>query len=316
MKRKTAIAAAALILVFAATVALSAAKNSKEFVFEVAVPRGLVAGKTAESWSKMLQSLFVVAKEETGIIIKSNIQVSMEGVMNDFDKKIAHISFLLAPDYVFAVDKNAPIKPWISYKVNNTKTFEHCLYVKKGTKAKGAKDLAGKTVAFEGIPKKLLTTKSKYAVVGNGAAIFSRLFLQKMLDEEGVKDRYDKFMKTADTPNVEAAITAVVKGEADAVIASERMIILMVDFHPMYKQLEPVKCVCPAPYSAIVYRTGINDELAEQMKTFLLNIHKRKEFKDFSALSGVEQFLDAKDSDYDSLRKLLKEARAKKWTEF
>ncbi|MFH1539835.1 MAG: hypothetical protein ABIH66_12855, partial [bacterium] len=105
MKKKTSLLV--IVVLIALAVSVLAAKKVDDFVFEVAMPRGTVAGKTAESWSKMLRGLFSISKEETGISVTSNIQMSMEQVMKDFEKKKAHMSFLLAPDYVLATDKKA-----------------------------------------------------------------------------------------------------------------------------------------------------------------------------------------------------------------
>ncbi|MFH1539357.1 MAG: PhnD/SsuA/transferrin family substrate-binding protein [bacterium] len=316
MKKKTSLLVIVALIALAVS-ALAAEKSARTFVFEVAMPRGTVAGKTAESWSKMLRGLFDIAKKETGIEVTSNIQMSMEQVMKDFEKKKAHMSFLLAPDYVLATDKKAPVTPVLNYKVKGEKEFEYCIYTKKGYGIEKVEDLRGKTIALEGIPKNALNPKKKYAAIGNGTAIFERIFLQKMLDNEGVKEGFDSFFgKVELTKNVEFSLGMVLDGSADAAIASERMLVIMVEFMPNFKKLVPLKCVCPTPYSAVVYRTGINDSLKDELTGFILKVHERDDFEEFREISGVEQFVEAKDSDYEPLRKLLAEARKKGWTEF
>lgn len=320
MRRKTSFIIIVFIFALAATalaVTALAAKKKDNFVFEVAMPRGTVAGKTAESWSKMLRGLFTIAREETGISVTTSIQPSMELVMKNFDKKRAHMSFLLAPDYVLVTEKKAPVAPVLNYKVKGEKDFEYCLYTKKGSGIEKVEDLKGKTVAMEGISSKLLKSKKKYATIGHGTAIFERILLQKMLDEAGVEDGFESFFSKVElTKNVEFSIGMVLEGSVDAAVASERMLVIMIEFMPNFKKLVPLECVCSVPYSAVVYRTGINDEMKDVLTGFILEAHKRDDFKEFSEMSGVEQFLEAKDSDYDPLRELLEEAREKGWTEF
>ncbi|MEW6200544.1 MAG: PhnD/SsuA/transferrin family substrate-binding protein, partial [bacterium] len=297
-----------LLSVVVLAVAIYAAKS--EYVFGVSIPRGYVAGKSATVWSNMMRTLFEIAKKETGIAVNNNIQFSWEQVMKDLDAGKVDISFLMSPDYILAAEAKAPIKIWLTYKVKGQKNFPTCIYVRGDSGFKKLSDMKGATIAMELIPKAAQNKKKKYGIVGYGSAMFERIFLRKMMEDEGIKETPDKFFgKVEIVDNVENCMSKVLKGEADAAIASQRLYVLLTQAAPQFKKLKSLKCICEVPYSAIVYRDDVDEALIKKMGDFILTVHERKDFEDFKMLSGVDQFLRLKYSEYAPMLSLLKEER-------
>ncbi|MEW5944883.1 MAG: PhnD/SsuA/transferrin family substrate-binding protein [bacterium] len=309
----------AILVIFVAALLMSITEvgRGEEYAFVVPLPRqgDFMAGKGAESWNKMLKTIFSIAKEETGIVINVRAQINWTETMNDIEEGKGHLTFLKATDYVIAMKDNPPVTPWMSYRVEGDKYFSNCIYVNEAGGIKKTEDLRGKTIAIEELPGKS-KKKRKYGDIGSGTAFFERIIWRKLLEKAGVREKMEDFAgEVKNTLNVETSMFEVMRGTVDATVASKRIFVLLKKGDPKFKRLKELDCVCEVPYAVIVHRNGMDKKVIEEMADFIFNIHKRDDFKDFQMISGVERFIPVKDSEYDPLRELWKEAREKGWVE-
>ena len=179
------------------------------------------------------------------------------------------------------------VRPLVRRKKFGTSSYHSLVIVRKDTGIRSIGDLQGKIFAFT----------DKESTTGY-------LLPVAMMRQRGILDLARYFSEVIYTGNHDSVLLAVHTRSADgAAMSSTR-------WRPENPKVSDLRIIWksePILLGPVSIRGGLDQELAERIKEAFLKIGKTPETADLSAHIQIEGFEEAKDSDYDIIRK------ARKW---
>jgi phosphonate transport system substrate-binding protein len=194
------------------------------------------------------------------------------------------IAYMGPASYVKLVDKYGPRRILARLEINGSPTFHGYIITRSDSPLRSLKSLIGKRFAF-----------------GNPASTMSHLVPRYMLWKAGVDvSQFEKYDFLGNHTNV---ALSVLTGNFDAGAVKEAI-------YDKYKDRGLRILAKTDRYSEhlFVVSDKIPDELAQQLKSTLLNIDKQPDgHKILTAIKGtMTALVPARDSDYDNLREVLR----------
>jgi len=256
----------------------SALAAQKSFVF------GVHPFKNHTTLVQMFTPLMKYLEKELGAEVTFKRARDYETAMNAIVAGTVDISYL-GPSGFAALDMENPGKVRICAAVENKgeTTFKGVIAAKKGSGVKTLQDLKGKAFAF-----------------GDRASTLSFYMPAHMLMEAGVFDSLDySFYGTHDK-----VAANVLRGKAAAGGLKPAVAANYVD-----QGLEVIAESVPVYEHMIVVGSGVDDATYQKICAALLSVQDEAVYK--SIKKSLTGFAKVKPSDYDSLKKVMKEVDAK-----
>ena len=221
-------------------------------------------------------------EQKTGIAITFTILSRYGNIINSFSEKKLDGAFWGSFTGALAV-KQLNIEP-IARPVNldGTSTYHGYILVHKNSKIKNVSDMKGKTVAFV---EKATTAGYIFPV-----SYFKKHGISKL--DTYFKDYYF-------TGSHDAAIHAVLHGEADIACAKNTIFEMLVRDNPKLKDNLVIIARSPdVPSNGLGLRKELAYGVKAELKRALLTMHKDPEGKRVLEKFGVLQFIETTENDY------------------
>jgi phosphonate transport system substrate-binding protein len=178
------------------------------------------------------------------------------------------------------------IRPLVRRKKYGSDLYHSIVVVRKDSQINSLKDLLGKTFAFT----------DKESTTGY-------LLPVAMMRQKGISDLDQYFSEVIYTGNHDSASLAVYTRSAEGAAMATTY---LRPENPKVKELKIIWKSQPVPMGPFSVRKGLDKELAERIKKAFLKIGKAPETRDLSEKIQIEGFKEARDSDYDVIRKVRK----------
>jgi len=178
------------------------------------------------------------------------------------------------------------IRPLVQRKKYGNYLYHSILVVRKDSGIRSLKDLLGKTFAFT----------DKESTTGY-------LLPVAMMRQKGISDPEEYFSEVIYTGNHDSALLAVYTRSAEGAAMATTY---LRSENPKMKELKIIWKSQPVPMGPFRVRKGLDKEFAERIKKAFLKIGKAPETRDLSEQIRIEGFKEARDSDYDVIRKVRK----------
>jgi phosphonate transport system substrate-binding protein len=224
--------------------------------------------------------------KELGMPVETVFRSSYREIISAFSNGEMDICLTGAFMYVLA-RQETDIRPMVRRKKFGTPFYHSLVIVRKDTGIMSIENLKGKIFAFT----------DKESTTGY-------LLPVAMMRQRGILDLEKYFSEVIYTGNHDSVLLAVHTRSADgAAMSSTR-------WRPENPKVSDLRIIWksdPILLGPFSVRGGLDRELTEKIKEAFLKIGKTPETADLSAHIQIEGFEEAKDSDYDVIR------RARKW---
>lgn len=239
---------------------------------------------------KMLDGWTLLAEfitEETGIPIEVNIKKSYYEIIEALANNEIDFCFCGPLVYVEAHDKAGAL-PLVKPTANGEPFYNCVIIVRKDSGIEKLEDLKGKKFAFT-----------------DRESTSGYLFPRAMLAEEGITS-LKFFSETIFTGGHDSSFQGVYQNYIDGAGIFDYAFVREPDPLPEVKELKIIKKSDPIPMGPITINKNLDKEVAEKLKKALLKVGKTEETKIIAEKIKVDGYVEAQDSDYDSIRKALK----------
>lgn len=235
-------------------------------------------------------------EKRVGVRYKEKV-LTTEEMVTCIRKKEIKSAFLAAGTYIKA-HKEFGFVPLVKPVIGTSETFKYIILVRKDSGIKTVEELKGKRFICSG-----LKSWDDY------------LFVWALLSKKkGVKDLNDFFGKII-IPKVykeNSIILAILLKEADVACVSDYAFSVTCKLNPRIgEELLILAQSEPISFGPKAYSPDFIDEYGEEcllkMKKELLHMHQTPEGDQFLLTFKVKRFVEARDSDYDSLRQMVKD---------
>ena len=224
--------------------------------------------------------------KELGLPVETVFRSSYREIISAFSNGEMDICLTGAFMYVLT-RQETDIRPLVRRKKFGTSSYHSLVIVRKDTGIRSIGDLQGKIFAFT----------DKESTTGY-------LLPVAMMKQSGISDLEKYFSEVIYTGNHDSVLLAVHTRSADgAAMSSTRWR----PENPKILDLRIIWKSAPILLGPFSVRGGLDRKLTEKIKKAFLKIGKTPETADLSAHIQIEGFEEAKDSDYDVIRK------ARKW---
>jgi len=237
---------------------------------------------------KMLEGWTLLADyitQETGIPVEVTIKKSYREIIEAMENKEVDFCYAGPLVYVEAHEKAGAI-PLIKPTANKNPFYYCLIIVHSESDINSIKDLKGKQFAF--------TDKDSTS---------GYLFPRAMLAEEGVKS-LDFFSKVLYTKSHDSSMEGVYQKYIDGAGIFDYP--FEKEDNPKTKELKILKKSDPIPMGPIMISKKFDPKVAKELQRVFLKIGKTEDTKIIAEKIKVDGYVEAKDSDYDSIRKVLK----------
>ena len=224
--------------------------------------------------------------KELGLPVETVFRSSYREIISAFSNGEMDICLTGAFMYVLT-RQETDIRPLVRRKKFGTSSYHSLVIVRKDTGIRSIGDLQGKIFAFT----------DKESTTGY-------LLPVAMMKQSGISDLEKYFSEVIYTGNHDSVLLAVHTRSADgAAMSSTRWR----PENPKILDLRIIWKSAPILLGPFSVRGGLDRKLTEKIKKAFLKIGKTPETADLSAHIQIEGFEEAKNSDYDVIRK------ARKW---
>lgn len=255
---------------------------------------------TLEAKAKPLEKLL---SKELGIPVKVSVSTNYNTIVEAMKSKKVDVGFLPPTAYTLAHDQKAAdlLLKAQRYGVNedgsNSKKlvddYKSEILVKKDSGINSLKDLKGKKIALQDV-----TSTAGYTFP-----------ISTLKEEAGIDATKD--MKIVNVKGHDQAVISLLNGDVDAAaVFQDARTIVKKDQPNVFKDTKIIKLTEPIPNDTISVRPDMDKKFQDKLKKAFKDISKTKEgHKIISEVYSHEGYTDAKDSDFDIVRKYEKQVQ-------
>ncbi len=261
-------------------------KTEKTKVAQKPLYIGFIPQGNAVFMVKKWQPFSDYLAKELDMPVETVFRSSYREIISAFSNGEMDICLTGAFMYVLA-RQETDIRPLVRRKKFGTSSYHSLVIVRKDTGIRSIGDLQGKIFAFT----------DKESTTGY-------LLPVAMMRQRGILDLEKYFSEVIYTGNHDSVLLAVHTRSADGAAMSDTR------WRPENPKISDLRIIwksAPILLGPFSVRGGLDKELAERIKEAFLKIGKTPETAALSAHIQIEGFEEAKDSDYDIIRK------ARKW---
>ena len=262
-----------------------------------------VPSQNADKLEAKAKPLEKLLSDKLGIPVKVSVSTNYNTIVEAMKSKKVDVGFLPPTAYTLAHDQKAAdlLLQAQRYGVNkdgssNKKLvddYKSEILVKKNSGIKSLKDLKGKKIALQDV-----TSTAGYT--------FPLATLKKETGINATKD-----MKIVNVKGHDQAVISLLNGDVDAAaVFQDARTIVKKDQPNVFKDTKILKLTESIPNDTISVRPDMDKKFQEKLKKAFKDIAKTKEgHKIISEVYSHEGYTDAKDSDFDIVRKYEKEVQ-------
>ncbi|MCQ9279420.1 phosphate/phosphite/phosphonate ABC transporter substrate-binding protein [Staphylococcus borealis] len=255
---------------------------------------------TLEAKAKPLEKLL---SKELGIPVKVSVSTNYNTIVEAMKSKKVDVGFLPPTAYTLAHDQKAAdlLLKAQRYGVNedgsNSKKlvddYKSEILVKKDSGINSLKDLKGKKIALQDV-----TSTAGYTFP-----------ISTLKEDAGIDATKD--MKIVNVKGHDQAVISLLNGDVDAAaVFQDARTIVKKDQPNVFKDTKIIKLTEPIPNDTISVRPDMDKKFQDKLKKAFKDISKTKEgHKIISEVYSHEGYTDAKDSDFDIVRKYEKQVQ-------
>ena len=255
---------------------------------------------TLEAKAKPLEKLL---SKELGIPVKVSVSTNYNTIVEAMKSKKVDVGFLPPTAYTLAHDQKAAdlLLKAQRYGVNedgsNSKKlvddYKSEILVKKDSGINSLKDLKGKKIALQDV-----TSTAGYTFP-----------ISTLKEDAGIDATKD--MKIVNVKGHDQAVISLLNGDVDAAaVFQDARTIVKKDQPNVFKDTKIIKLTEPIPNDTISVRPDMDKAFQDKLKKAFKDIAKTKEgHKIISEVYSHEGYTDAKDSDFDIVRKYEKQVQ-------
>ena len=255
---------------------------------------------TLEAKAKPLEKLL---SKELGIPVKVSVSTNYNTIVEAMKSKKVDVGFLPPTAYTLAHDQKAAdlLLKAQRYGVNedgsNSKKlvddYKSEILVKKDSGINNLKDLKGKKIALQDV-----TSTAGYTFP-----------ISTLKEDAGIDATKD--MKIVNVKGHDQAVISLLNGDVDAAaVFQDARTIVKKDQPNVFKDTKIIKLTEPIPNDTISVRPDMDKAFQDKLKKAFKDIAKTKEgHKIISEVYSHEGYTDAKDSDFDIVRKYEKQVQ-------
>ncbi len=136
------------------------------------------------------------------------------------------------------------------------------------------------------------------------------LFLRNLVQGMGSNKPMDFFACILNCPSEQAALRAVLFGQADAACVKNTTLTVLKELNPVaYKNLKILATSEKVISGLISYRSDLPPDVVTRVREFFLGMDKKPRLKELLTYFKTKSFVPTKDSDFDGVRKMLKKLK-------
>ncbi len=236
--------------------------------------------KMLEGWSMLADYI----TQETGIPVDVTIKKSYHEIIEALSSK--EVDFCYAGPLIYVeAHKKAGALPLVKPTANGQPFYTSVIIVRKDS---GINDIAG--------------LKGKNFAFTDRDSTSGYLFPRAMLSEEGVKS-LKFFSKVTYSGGHDSSLEGVYQKYIDGAGIFDYAFVK--EKNDKTEELKILKTSAPIPMGPILISKKFDPEIAKKLLDVFLTIGKTEETKILAEKIKVDGYVEAKDSDYDSIRKAL-----------
>lgn len=262
-----------------------------------------VPSQNADKLEAKAKPLEKLLSKKLDIPVKVSVSTNYNTIVEAMKSKKVDVGFLPPTAYTLAHDQKAAdlLLQAQRYGVNKdgsnsdklVKDYKSEILVKKDSGIKDLKDLKGKKIALQDV-----TSTAGYT--------FPIATLKEATGINATKD-----MKIVNVKGHDQAVISLLNGDVDAAaVFQDARNIVKKDQPNVFKDTKIIKLTEPIPNDTISVRPDMDKEFQDKLKKAFKDIAKTKEgHKIISEVYSHEGYTDAKDSDFDIVRKYEKQVQ-------
>jgi len=246
-----------------------------------------IAGGGKNYMVERWQALGEYLSGRTGINIEVDERKNYKNIIEAFEKKQAHIGSVSGLIYV-KLKEELNVIPVVKTVEKGKDTYKSFIVVRKDSGLKNFDDLRGKKFAF--VDKK---STSGY------------LFPRIMMADLGVTKLEDYFSHVVFLDDHISSIISIYNGYVDGGVVSS-FVFDSPEAKKYQKDLTVIMETGDIPISCFIVRSDLPEEDVKKIKDAFLDIGKSDETTDLRKILRVDGYVEAEDSDYNSIRDAMK----------
>jgi phosphonate transport system substrate-binding protein len=246
-----------------------------------------IAGGGKHYMLERWQALGEYLSNRTGINIDVDERKSYKNIIEAFEKKQAHIGSVSGLIYV-KLKEELNVIPIVKTVEKGKDTYKSFIVVRKDSGLKNFNDLRGKKFSFV----------DKQSTSGY-------LFPRVMMADLGVTKLDDYFSKVVFLDDHLSSLISIYNGYVDGGVVSS-FIFDSQEAKKYQKDLTVIMETGDIPISCFIVRSDLNQEDVKKLKDAFLDIGKSDETIELRKILRVDGYVEAKDSDYSSIRDAMK----------
>lgn len=234
-----------------------------------------------ERWEKMADYL----SGKTGIPVEAKSVKSYKDFVKDFKAGEIDIGYFGGVMYV-KLNEEMGLIPLVTPVEKGKTSYKGYIIVKEDSGISTLEDLKGKSFSFV----------NKHSTSGY-------LMPRLMMLEEGIENTEKYFSKVEYTEDHLSCLISVYNGYSDGGAISE--FVFDTEEASKYEGIKVIMETEEVPSICIAVRKDMKPEYIEKLKNAFLEIGKTPETKELMELFETQGYLEAKDSDYDMIKKAM-----------
>jgi len=253
----------------------------------VVFPRDNLEGRKPRDFITVSTRYYEKFKEEIGFEAFVEIVPSIEIMEEMVKEKMITFVNPSGAVYVF-LHERLGLEPLVRYEKSDP-NYRSVLITSSKSGIEKMADLRGKSLALQ-----------------SGGEAETELFIMALIKALGKKSIDDFFGSVISCPSEEAAMKAVIFGQADCACVKNTTLDMLGELNPgLRKRIKILAQSEKFVLGPLCYHSNTPADIMNKLKKHLLNAHNTDKARELLTFFGVKKAVEAKDSDYDGVRKML-----------